>query len=50
MVTRLFKIKKPREVLEEDKDMPYFLQSDYIKIGNFPYFLELFRSLLPAKL
>jgi len=48
MVTRLFKIKKPKDEL--DDDMPYFLQSDYIKIGNFPYFLELFRSLLPEKL
>ena len=50
MVTRLFKIKKPKDELDADAEMPYFLKSDYIKIGNFPYFLELFRSLLPAKL
>ena len=50
MVTRLFKIKKPKDELDADVEIPYFLQSDYIKIGYFPYFLELFRSLLPAKL
>ena len=47
MVSRLFKIKKPKE--EIDEYLEYFNQSDYIKIGNFPYFKEWIRSLIPKK-
>lgn len=45
MVSRLFKIKKPKEEIEED--MGFYSQSDYIKIGRCPFFMEYLQSWLP---
>ena len=45
MASRLFKIKKPKDQLK--KDEPYFLQSNYIKLGNLPNFKLLLRALIP---
>ena len=47
LVMRLFKIKKPKEEIDEESE--YFNKSDYIRAGNFPYFLECFRNLVPKR-
>ena len=36
MVSRLFKIKKPKDDIEEE--MGFYNQSDYIKLGSCPFF------------
>ena len=47
MVSRLFKIKKTKE--EIDEYCEYFNQSDFINIGRFPHFKECFKRILPKK-
>ena len=45
MVTRLFKMRKPKE--EIDEYLEFFNQSDFIKVSNFPYCIEFLRSIIP---
>ena len=47
MVTRLFKIMKPKKKIDEN--LKFFEQSDYIVADKYPYFLECFRSFAPKK-
>ncbi len=45
LVSRLFKISRPKN--EADSEEIYFKKTEFIDTGNFPYFLECFRSLIP---
>ncbi len=47
MVSRLFKIKKTKEEIDEYPEEEFFNQSDFIRIGNFPYFRECFKIMVP---
>ena len=47
MVSRLFKINKPKEELDKE-EVHYFSRSDYIELGSYPFFKEYFLSLLPS--
>ena len=47
MVSRLFKIRKTKEEIEEYPEEEFFNQSDFIHIGNFPYFKECFKKMIP---
>ena len=48
MVSRLFKIKKTKEEIAEHPE-EFFNQSDFIRVGNFPYFKEWFKRMIPKK-
>lgn len=45
LISRLFKITKQKD--DVDTDDEYFNKSEYIRLGNFPFFKEFFISWMP---